>query len=268
MAGPMPSGWGAAARHLTRPQAWILAAVVLCWALAIGLVAAGRSDLLSHDAIIESGRLPLIVAVPAFLVLWQLMTGATMLPSALPVIGIYGRLARTQRRPRLAIGLFLAAYFVVWTAFAAAALAGDSGIHWLVDRWPWLTAHEDVISGGLLIGAGLFQLTPLKEQCLTACRNPLQFVWERHTPGPRGAWALGVAHARYCLGCCWALMLVMFGVGVGSVTLMAALSGIMVLEKAWRRGARLVPFVSAGLIVLGAIVIVAPSLVLAVPALP
>ena len=268
MAGPMSFGWAAATRRPTPLQAGILGAVVLCWALAIGLAAAGRSDLVSHDAIIESGRLPLIMAVPAFLVIWQLMTAAMMLPSALPAIGVFGRLARAQARPRAAIGLFLGAYFVVWTAFAAASLAGDSGIHWLVDRWAWLDTHEYLISGLLLVGAGTFQLTPLKERCLTACRNPLQFVWPRYEPGLAAAWRLGVAHARYCLGCCWALMLVMFGVGVGSVTLMAVLSGIMIAEKTWRSGARLVPLVSAGLIGLGAVVIALPSLVAAVPPLP
>jgi predicted metal-binding membrane protein len=268
MAGPMPTRWGAALRRPTAPQAWVLAAVAICWALAAGLVAAGRSDLVSHDAIIESGRLPLVVAIPAFLLVWQLMTGAMMLPSALPAIGVYGRLARAQARPRVAIGVFLAAYFVVWTGFAAASLAGDTGLHWMVDRWAWLGAHEELISGGLLVGAGLFQLTPLKERCLTACRNPLQLIWPRYQPGLGGAWRLGVAHARYCLGCCWALMLVMFGVGVGSVTLMAALSGIMVVEKTWRGGARVVPLVSAALVGLGIATMALPALVAAVPRLP
>jgi predicted metal-binding membrane protein len=258
----------AIAARLSRPQLWILQAVAVSWGLAIGLVVAGRSDLLSHDEIIESGRLPFPIAVVAFLVLWQLMTGAMMLPSALPVVGIYGRLVAAQPRPRAAMGLFLGAYFAVWTAFATVALAGDSVIHAAVDSTPWLADHQFVIAGALLIGAGLFQLTPLKERCLTACRNPLAFVWQRHRPGLIAAWRLGIAHAVYCLGCCWALMLVMFGLGVGSVVLMAALAGIMILEKTWRAGARLVPLVSAVFIGLGVLNLVLPSVVASVPALP
>jgi predicted metal-binding membrane protein len=254
--------------RLSRPQPWIIAAVGASWTLAIGLVVAGRSDLLSHDEIIESGRLPLPVAIAAFLGLWQLMTGAMMLPSALPIIRVVGRVVAARPRPRAAMALFLGAYFAVWTLFAAAALAGDSIIHAAVDATPWLAEHEFLISAGLLIGAGLFQLTPLKERCLTACRNPLAFVWQRLRPGLGGALRLGVAHALYCLGCCWALMLVMFGLGVGSVTLMAALTGIMVLEKTWRAGARLVPVVSAVLVGLGALELLVPTVLASAPPQP
>jgi predicted metal-binding membrane protein len=259
---------GAIGRRLARPETWILATVGICWALAIGLVLAGRSDLISHDAIIEDGNLPILVAIPIFLVIWQLMTGAMMLPSILPVVRIYGRITAASPRRVASLSSFIGAYFVIWTAFAGLALASDSAIHFTVDRWAWLAAHEELISGALLIGAGIFQLTPLKERCLTECRNPLQFVWRRYAPGVRGAWRLGIANGIYCLGCCWALMLVMFGVGVGSVTLMAALGGVMVLEKTWRGGARLVPAVSVGLIVVGAMVILVPGWIGSLPPLP
>ncbi len=261
------AGWSAA-RRLTRPQLWVLGAVAACWTLAVALVVSGHSDLISHDAIIEEHRLPLPLAIVAFLIVWQLMTGAMMLPSILPVVGIYARLARTQARPRAAMAVFIGAYFVVWTGFAVAALAGDTRIHWAVDHVPWVAAHQWLIPGALLIGAGVFQLTPLKERCLAECRNPLQFVWSRYEPGLRGAWRLGVANGLFCLGCCWALMLVMFGLGVGSVTIMAALGGIMVLEKTWRRGARLVPVASAALISLGVFGLVAHAWLATLPPLP
>lgn len=259
---------GAAVRRLARPDTWIIGAVVACWALAIGLVLSGNSDLVSHDAIIEEDRLPLPVAIGAFLIAWQLMTGAMMLPSALPVMRTYARITGTRPRSGISMVVFVAAYFGVWTAFAVVALGGDTGIHFAVHNWPWLASHEEIITGSLLIGAGIFQLSPLKERCLTECRNPLQFVWRRYRAGVAGAWRLGLANGMYCLGCCWALMLVMFGVGVGSVVLMAALGGIMVLEKTWSLGARLVPAVSAGLIGLGTIAILEPSWLLVIPPLP
>lgn len=258
----------ASPRRLARPESLAAIAVLAFWALAIALTAAGRSDLVSHDAIFEREQLPLPVAVLAFALVWQLMTGAMMLPTALPVIAVFGRLAGTQPRSRAAMVAFLAAYFVVWTGFALGALAGDSTIHWLVDHWAWLDERPWLVSAALLIGAGVFQLTPLKERCLTECRNPLQFVWSRYQPGVRAAWDLGVAHGLFCLGCCAALMLVMFGLGVGSVAVMAALTGVMVLEKTRSRGAHLVPFVSAGLISLGILAVLGHAVIAGLPALP
>jgi predicted metal-binding membrane protein len=242
--------------------------VLAFWGLAIALTASGRSDLVSHDAIFERERLPLPAAVVAFALVWQLMTGAMMLPTALPVIAVFGRLAAAQPRPRAAVAAFHAAYFVVWTGFALGALAGDSAIHWLVGHWGWLDERPWLVTGALLVGAGLFQLTPLKERCLTECRNPLQFVWSRYRPGVRAAWNVGIAHGLFCLGCCAALMLVMFGLGVGSVAVMAALTGVMVLEKTWSQGARLVPFVSVAMIALGILAVLAHAMITGLPVLP
>jgi predicted metal-binding membrane protein len=150
---------------------------------------------------------------------------------------------------------FLAGYFVIWTAFAVFALAGDAVVHWLVDSWAWLAARPWLISGGILVGAGAFQFSPIKERCLAECRSPVQFLWRHYRPGVGNAWLLGLRHGVFCLGCCWALMLAMFAVGVGSVVWMVGLTAVMLIEKTSRYGRRLVPIVGVAFLVWGGLVL-------------
>jgi predicted metal-binding membrane protein len=142
-------------------------------------------------------------------------------------------------------------YLAVWTAFAPVALFADAGLHLLVHSWPWLEAHEGLILGSALVMAGAFQFSPLKNACLTACRAPASFLWQHYRRGARGGFALGVRHGVSCVGCCWALMLVMFATGVGALAWMLAITAIMVAEKATRVGARLVVPVGVAFLVLG-----------------
>jgi len=251
------------ARFLPRPglDPVILATVGAAWALMLGLLALDRADLIEHDAILSGSGGPL--AVGAFLLTWQVMTAAMMLPTSLPMIRAFAVPARRQGRPRAAMAAFLAGYFVIWTAFAVLALGGDAGLHWLVDRWTWLAERPWLISGGVLVGAGAFQFSPLKQRCLAECRSPIQFLWRHYRPGTANAWRLGLRHGVFCLGCCWALMLLMFAVGVGSVAWMAALTGIMLVEKTSRHGRRLVPIVGVALIAWGGVILLRPGAVTA-----
>jgi predicted metal-binding membrane protein len=119
------------------------------------------------------------------------MTLAMMLPSSLPMAQIFVQVAQRQPRARIVFGLFLLGYFAVWTGFAVVALAGDTGLHWLVDQWSWLDRRQWLIEGSVLTLAGVFQFSPLKERCLDACRDPFPFSGAT-TPGVRlrpGAWA-------------------------------------------------------------------------------
>ena len=129
-------------------------------------------------------------------------------------------------------------------------LAGDMQIHRLVDSWGWLAEHTWVIGSAIFAIAGLFQFTPLKESCLKECRSPFGFFVRYYRRGAGHAWRLGLRHGLFCLGCCWALMLVMFGVGVGSLAWMLALAGVMVIEKVTRRGTLLSPVVGIAMLVL------------------
>ncbi|MGH2531399.1 MAG: DUF2182 domain-containing protein [Thermomicrobiales bacterium] len=245
-----------ARRETARPEAslvWLV--VIAAWGLTATLFLVGRADLVSHDALLATGTLPTIGNLILFLATWQLMTGAMMLPSSAPMVGLFARVSRSQARPRLALGTFLAGYFVVWTGFAGAALAADAGLHALAERWAWLDAQPALITGVVLLVAGAFQFSSLKERCLDACRTPMSFLWRFYGRGTRRAGALGLRHGLFCLGCCWALMLVMFAVGVGNLFWMAALTGVMAIEKTVSWGRKLAPVVGAGLIAWGVVVL-------------
>ena len=249
------------ARFIPRPgvDPMVLATVAAAWALMLGLIALDMADLISHDAVLTGAGDALPLTIGVFLVTWQVMTAAMMLPTSLPMIRAFAVTARRQPRPAVAMAAFLAGYFVIWTAFAVLALAGDAVVHWLVDSWSWLAARPWLISGGILVSAGAFQFSPIKERCLAECRSPIQFLWRNYRPGTANAWLLGLRHGVFCLGCCWALMLVMFAVGVGSLAWMAALTGVMLVEKTSRYGRRLVPIVGAVLLVWGALVVLRPD---------
>ena len=236
---------------------WVV--VVAAWGLALLLPMVGAGDLVSHHALLQRDELPRPGKVLLFLAAWQVMTGAMMLPSSLPMVGLFSRAARGQVRPGMAVAAFLTAYFAVWTGFGLAALVGDAGLHRLVERWAWLDERPWLIAGTVLVLAGAFQFSPLKERCLDACRNPLSFLWHHYRRGIGPAWSLGVRHGIFCLGCCWALMLMMFAVGVGSLAWMAWLTGVMTIEKTVPRGRRLVPVVGATLLVWGALVLLQPA---------
>ncbi len=238
------------------PVIW--GAVAFAWALALTLAAAGRSAHLSHDTILGGG-LPALSDLVLFLVAWQAMTAGMMLPSSLPLVRLFAKASRGQDRPRLALAAFLAAYFAVWTGFAVLALGADAGVHGVTERWAWLAARPELIGGGVLILAGAFQFSPLKERCLDACRNPMHFMWRFYGRGVGPAWRFGLHHGLFCLGCCWALMLVMFAVGVGSLVVMALLTGVMTLEKTARRGRRLAPVAGVVLLLWGGLALVQPG---------
>ncbi len=248
------------ARHqLVTGGAAIWTVVATAWGLALLSVATGYDRLLRHDAIIHAGSLPGPLAVLLFLVPWQVMTGAMMLPSSRPMVGLFAQASHRQACPRLALITFLAAYFAVWSGFALVALTGDAGLHHLVERWRWLDERPKLIGGTVLVLAGAFQFSPLKERCLDACRSPAGFLWRYYQRGVRSAWVLGLRHGLFCLGCCWALMLTMFAVGVGSLAWMSVLTGVMLIEKTARWGRRLVPLVGVALLAWGAIVLLQPG---------
>jgi predicted metal-binding membrane protein len=187
----------------------------------------------------EGGPLPLEAAL--FTGGWILMIVAMMLPSSVPLVMTFAALVGRRRQPGMLVALLLAGYLLVWGAFGLTAWLADRGVHEAVDALPWLAAHPQLIIGTTLLAAGLWQFSPLRDRCLDACRSPLGFVLNRWrgTSERREALAMGVAHGAFCVGCCWSLMLVMFGVGVGSVAAMLALGGLTAIEKNLPSGRRL-----------------------------
>ena len=243
-----------ARRGAPRP---VLLAIAVGWALAVVAQLTGEAHALHHDSLIEHGP-PIWVAILLFLVAWQAMVAAMMLPSSLPLIRMFEAVSAKQEHPRRARAAFLGGYAVVWTAFGALAFLGDDALHHTVDAVPWLSEREWVIGGSVLLFAGLFQFSDLKESCLTKCRLPGPYMLAHYRRGPRAAFQLGSGHGLFCLGCCWALMLVMFAAGVAMLWWMAALTAVMVYEKTGRHGVLLTRVVGVALIGLSVVAFAHP----------
>jgi len=189
----------------------------------------GQMGAIGSDGSIATVFLPLAL----YLIGWTLMTAAMMLPTTFPLLEIFRRL--TQRRPdrsRLMAGV-VAGYLGVWLAFGIAAHSADWVLHQVAEHSPWLETNGWVIGAATLLLAGGFQFTRLKYRCLDKCRAPLSFVMERWQGRHehRNALRLGIDHGIFCVGCCWALMLLMFGVGIGNIGWMLCLGAIMAVEK-------------------------------------
>ena len=228
------------------------AAIAAAWGLALVAELSGRARMFHHDVLIEGG-LPLAAALALFAVVWQAHIAAMMLPTSLPMIALFNRAAATQDHPGVARVAFLAGYWVVWTAFGAVAFLGDVVVHRAVHAWAWLGSNEQVVAGGVLLLAGAFQFTDLKERCLRQCRTPGGFLAARYRRGVAAAFRIGVEHGAFCLGCCWALMLLMFAVGVANLAWMAPLTALMVYEKVGRHGDRIVRPAGGALTILGVV---------------
>jgi predicted metal-binding membrane protein len=236
-----------------RTLAVLAAAIIGAWGACVWAEWSGIAASLHHHALYESGR-PFWFSALVVLGAWQVMTAAMMLPSSLGFIRMYAAAARNAPEFPKALALFLAAYFGVWTAFALLAFAGDMQLHRLVDAWAWLGAHSQYVLAGTLGFAAVYQLTPLKDACLKACRHPGMYLARHYQRGVANGWRIGLGHALFCLGCCWALMLVMFAAGVAHLAWMGVLGVVMLVEKGFPNGDRAV--VPVG-IALGGLAVVA-----------
>jgi predicted metal-binding membrane protein len=230
------------------------AAIALAWGVALAAEASGTASALHHDSLFEGG-LPRWAALVLFLVSWQLMTAAMMIPSSLPLV----RLFWAASRRREALGAFLGGYILVWSLFGLAAFAGDGLLHELVHALPVLEERPWLIAGGVLVTAGAFQFTSLKDACLNECRHPAVFLMRKYRRGTGAAFRLGRDHGVFCLGCCWALMLVMFAAGFANLAWMAVLAAVTAYEKIGQHGRRLTPMLGVALVGWGAVVLAHPT---------
>jgi predicted metal-binding membrane protein len=237
----------------------VIAAIAAGWTLSLAAGLSGRAGALHHDTLIASA-LPTGAALALFLVAWQVMIAAMMLPSSLPLIRLFAVAADRQPRPRTALACFLAGYALVWTAFGAAAFLGDVGVHAAVETLPWLSDRPWLIAGSVLALAGAFEFSHIKDKCLTSCRHPGTYLYAHYRRGAAGGLRLGLGHGLFCLGCCWALMLVMFAAGVAVLWWMAALTALMGYEKAGRHGGRIPPIAGTALLGLAGLVLLSGAL--------
>lgn len=188
---------------------------------------------------------------------WMLMIAAMMLPTSLPLFRRFDRL--TQARPGRAwlLMLLIAGYLLAWAGFGIAAHLLDAAVHAASKQWSWLLANAWVFGAAVLAIAGLFQFSRLKYRCLDKCRTPLGFIAQHwRGPGPRrSAFRLGLHHGLFCVGCCWAVMLLMFVVGTANVGWMLALGAVMAVEKNAPRGDLLSRPLGGALVAFAAVVV-------------
>ena len=210
----------------------LLALLALAW---LSLWVWGQSPygrFLDHEALTEvtSEDLRLLVF---FVAAWTLMIAAMMLPTTLPLIALFRTITSDRSNHLALVGLLAAGYLGVWMGFGGLVHVADLVVHEAAEQFKWLDSNDWVIGAGTLILAGAYQFTPLKYHCLDKCRSPFSFIAGRWSGGNELAqsFRIGLDHGIFCLGCCWSLMLLMFGVGAGSVGWMLVLGSVMAIEK-------------------------------------
>jgi predicted metal-binding membrane protein len=219
-----------------RAALWTLAVAVAGWAALVWLV-------VDMDGTVARWTMPAgpdwgAVNLLAVGVMWAVMMAAMMLPSALPMIRAFADLSGRGGEPGRARA-FVAAYLLVWVGFSAAATAAQ----WLLQAAGWvdpmIVSTSAWLSAALLVIAGVYQFSPLKRLCLSRCRTPLGFLVAEWRAGNAGAFAMGWRHGVWCLGCCWALMALLFVGGAMNLAWVAALSVAVAIEKLAPGGQRI-----------------------------
>ena len=195
--------------------------------------------------------------VPHLLLLWLMwavMMAAMMLPSAVPLLLLYdGVLRKRGASGRAAFQVYAmgAGYLAVWAMFSIGATVLQRVLSGLLILNPMMEMPNRTAVGATLLLAGAYQLTPWKAACLTQCRSPFSFVMQRWREGVAGAARMGMEHGAYCLGCCWALMLLLFAGGVMNLAVIVGLTAIVLIEKVTPLGVRVSQVLGAVMLAAG-----------------
>jgi predicted metal-binding membrane protein len=233
----VPDSPSAVEAALARPRASLAVVLVLvplvCW-LWVGAMA---RDMYGPMTGASAWMMTVTWDAPRLLLLWAMwavMMAGMMLPSAAPLLLLYARAMRNregQRRPGLRIYAMASGYLLVWAVFSVGATA----LQRLLAETSWLNMMMEPadtrLAAALLIVAGIYQLTPFKNACLDACRSPISLLMAKWREGVGGAFRMGASHGLYCLGCCWALMLLLFAGGVMNLAVILALTIWVAIEK-------------------------------------
>jgi predicted metal-binding membrane protein len=240
--------------------ALLLAVAASCWAW-LWVTSGGRMAGMGADMATASPTMGM--AAPAFLMMWAAMMAAMMFPTAAPMVLTF-HLIQSGKRARgeafVSTWLFVGGYIAVWASAGLAAYLGALAAGRIAALLDLSAGQAARIGGGLLIVAGLYQLTPLKHVCLSKCRSPIGFIMTAWREGRSGALRMGTVHGATCLGCCWLLMAILFPLGIMNPAAMALVTLVIFAEKAlaWERVA--VYGTAAVLLLYGALVIAAPQL--------
>lgn len=199
----------------------------------------------------DTGTIDMVMPIPApwsllyaFMIffMWAVMMAAMMIPSAAPMIITYAQMSRKrsgEKDPVGPAGLFAFAYLAVWGVFSLAATIAQWGLYEASYLSPMMSTTDKYVGGSILILAGVFQWTPFKRACLNRCRAPIGFFMTEWRDGALGAFAMGIKHGAYCLGCCWALMAILFVTGVMNLLWVAVLAIFVLVEKVVPYGERI-----------------------------
>jgi predicted metal-binding membrane protein len=221
--------------------ALLLAASTLAWLMLWVLGYSPYGGYIHHShAGHTSGPIdnPLALAF-LFVIGWLMMTVAMMLPTSVPLLILFYRMTRKRTDRPLLISLVVTGYLCMWLLFGILAYAGIQGLRQATEHIHFLQSNIWLLGAGTFILAGLYQFSSLKYRCLDKCRSPLSFIAEHwRGKGEKGeAFRLGAHHGVFCVGCCWALMLLMFPIGAGNIGWMLVLGMFMAIEKniSWGR---------------------------------
>lgn len=190
--------------------------------------------------------------------MWAVMMVGMMAPTALPMLLFFAaaQVSRGRKGTSLSTFAFGLGYLAVWTGFSLGAALAQSGLHQAAMLTPAMTSARSRLTGAILIAAGAYQLTTWKNKCLARCRSPLGFLMTKWRDGAIGAFQMGSEHGMYCLGCCWALMCVLFAVGVMNLVWVAALTVFVLFEKVGPAGALVGRLAGAAMVLFGIVQIV------------
>ena len=192
-------------------------------------------------------------SLPLFVAMWLVMMVAMMFPAASPVVLLFDRWRRSRERSVATTVAFVAGYLIIWSVAGVFAFTAIVALDLQIDH----SSTAVRVGGAVLIGAGIYQLTPLKTMCLTQCRSPLSLIM-RHgqllSEGVRGPLQVGLMHGGWCIGCCWALMAVLIALGVMHLGWMAAVAAVILAEKVLPTGRMASRLIGGALMVAGAVV--------------
>ena len=246
------------ARAPTAILASLLLLAGLAWAVLVWQSAEMDTERMDHVEMLTT----MDMRAALFLAIWAAMMVAIMFPTAAPMILTFARVQagrREQGKPVVPTWIFTGTYLALWVAFGALAYGAAVGAQELADQSMWFMDNMARIGGGVLIAAGVYQLTPLKNTCLSKCRSPLAFILGAWREGYGGAVRMGLEHGLYCIGCCWLFFLIIFPLGMMNIAVLAAIAALIFAEKSLPFGDQARVAVAGLLVAYGALVVFVPD---------
>jgi predicted metal-binding membrane protein len=229
----------------------------------LGLAAAAWALLIWQAAMTDDEMsLTMGLSAPLWVALWIAMMVAIMFPTAAPMIMMFARIYAKKAgrgQPFVPTWVFAGSYLLIWSVVGVlaygAAVAGDA----LADESAWVMDNAPRIGGGLLIAAGVYQLSPLKYVCLNKCRSPMSFILNSWRDGYGGTFRMGIEHGAYCLGCCWLLFAILFPLGMMNIAVLALITLLIFAEKSTPIGRQVASVAAVALILYGTVVVFVPD---------